>query len=90
MTEAVAAHRARVLTDGLGLFVYDLDPAVLVGVCREVAVLLVLAFRQRLEAVRLLELALVGGDERREHAGQRVDLMAAQLGSGRQQWRLAA
>ena len=89
MTEAVAAHRARVLTDGLELVVCDLDLPVLLGVCREVAVLFVLAIRERLEAVRLLELALVGGDERREHAGQRVHLVATQLGSGLQQRRLA-
>ena len=89
VTEAVAAYRARVLTDGLELFVCDLDLPVLVGICRDVAVVFVLAIRERLEAVRLLELALVGGDERREHAGQRVHLVAAQLGARLQQRRLA-
>ena len=92
MAEAVAAHRAGIVEDELRLVFCDLDPAVLVGVHRQVAViavLLFLGFDQRLEAVRLFQLALVGGDDRREHAGQRVHLMAAQLGSGLQERRLA-
>ena len=74
-------HGARVLGDGgrLVLDVFDLavlDEAVEFAV---VAVLVLRHFVERLEAVRLLELSLVGGDERGEHSGKRVDLMSAQL-----------
>ena len=52
--------------------------------------LVLLLVDERLEAVRLLRLALVCGDQRREHARERVHLVAAQLGARGEVRRLLA
>ena len=84
MAEAVAADGARILADGLRLVVGLGELAVVVRMAVEIAVLVVGLVERLVEAVRLFELPLVRRDERGEHAGQSVDLMAAQLRAGRE------
>ena len=86
--EPVAANSAGILSRrrllGEQLLVDDAEVRVLL---LEVG-RLDLAVRAPVAVQRLLGLALVGGDQLREHPGERVHLMAAQLGSGREVRRL--
>jgi hypothetical protein len=91
MTEAIAAYGARIRADVGDDLLVELDVYVAVlGVVPVVAALVLLVLRQGLEPVRFLRLALVRGDERREHAGERVHLVAAQLGARSEMGRLLA
>src|SRR5439155_24887806 len=89
MTEAEAPHRARIWTRPARRFVLDVFPGVL---ARFVVVLVHvrgdgLFDRANAVAVPVLVL-LVRRDQLRQHPRERVHLMAAQLGTGREMRRL--
>ena len=78
VTKAIAAYGARIRADVGDDLLVELDVYVAVlAVVPVVAALVLLVVRQGLEPVRFLRFALVRGDQRGEHAGERVHLVAA-------------